>query len=94
MAHATFLSDLKLLVNTVLRRWDSFTMESSLNAQELEAADRPLHNWNSVARVLSARTSIPHSANRSVLEDQVEASCLVSGFERSTADRYRMYSSG
>lgn len=74
MAHATFFSDLELLVNTVLRRWDSSTMESSLNAQEFEAAGRRLHNWGSVARVLSARTLIPRSASRSVSEEQVEAS--------------------
>jgi len=74
MAHATFLSDLKLLVNTVLRRWDGSTMESSLNAQEFEAAGRSLHNWSSVARVLSARTSTPCSANRPVSEEQVEVS--------------------
>lgn len=39
MANATFLSDLKLLVNTVLRRWDSSVIESVLNANSFEAKE-------------------------------------------------------
>lgn len=36
MARATFLSDLKLLVDTVLRRWDTSTMESLLREAQLQ----------------------------------------------------------
>ena len=39
MARATFLSDLKLIVNTVLRRWDSSLMEGLLNIGTFEAED-------------------------------------------------------
>lgn len=38
MAHATFVSDFKLLVNTVLRRWDSSLMESLLSETNLADA--------------------------------------------------------
>jgi lipopolysaccharide/colanic/teichoic acid biosynthesis glycosyltransferase len=40
MAHATFFSDLKLLVNTVLCRWDGSAIESLLNASAPEIEDR------------------------------------------------------
>jgi len=36
MAHATLLSDLELIANTVLRRWDGSTMESLLRSVALE----------------------------------------------------------
>ncbi len=39
MARATFLSDLKLIFNTVLRRWDSSLMEGLLNVGAFEAED-------------------------------------------------------
>lgn len=37
MGHATFLSDLELIINTVLRRWDGFMTEGQLRASALEA---------------------------------------------------------
>jgi lipopolysaccharide/colanic/teichoic acid biosynthesis glycosyltransferase len=40
MARATFVSDFKLLVNTVLRRWDSSLMESLLSEALLTEGDR------------------------------------------------------
>ena len=40
MARATFLSDLKLIIDSVLRRWDTSVMESLVNTGELEAEDR------------------------------------------------------
>lgn len=40
MARATFLSDLKLIVESVLRHWDSSVMEDLLNCGEYEADGR------------------------------------------------------
>jgi hypothetical protein len=42
MARATFLSDLRLLVNSVLRRWDTTIMESLLNEWALEQGNTML----------------------------------------------------
>jgi lipopolysaccharide/colanic/teichoic acid biosynthesis glycosyltransferase len=42
MAHATFLSDLKLLVNTLLCRWDGSAIESLLNASASAIEDRKM----------------------------------------------------
>jgi lipopolysaccharide/colanic/teichoic acid biosynthesis glycosyltransferase len=40
MASATFLSDLKLLADTVMRRWDRSVMEDLLNAETFDAGVR------------------------------------------------------
>lgn len=40
MARATFLSDLKLIISSVLRRWDSAVADSLLEAERLEAEAR------------------------------------------------------
>ncbi|MDE3148741.1 MAG: sugar transferase, partial [Acidobacteriota bacterium] len=40
MAHATFLSDLKLIVNSVLRRWDDSILDSLPIVADLEAEMR------------------------------------------------------
>jgi lipopolysaccharide/colanic/teichoic acid biosynthesis glycosyltransferase len=40
MARATFLSDLKLIVNSVLRRWDTSGVSHLLNIEAFEEADR------------------------------------------------------
>jgi lipopolysaccharide/colanic/teichoic acid biosynthesis glycosyltransferase len=77
MAHATFLSDLELLFNTLLRRWDSSAMESALNTGAFEATDETLYAWKSAAHVLadtSARTPIPPGMNRPASAEQAEAS--------------------
>jgi lipopolysaccharide/colanic/teichoic acid biosynthesis glycosyltransferase len=42
MANATFLSDLKLIVDSVLRRWDSAVIECIFKAWALEQGDRTL----------------------------------------------------
>ena len=45
MAHATILSDLKLIVDSVLRRWDESIMESLLEDWKFEQRNRiPLHS--------------------------------------------------
>ena len=41
MATATFLSDLKLIVKSVLRRWDNSAIEGLLDSAELEAYNLP-----------------------------------------------------
>ena len=41
MAKATFLSDLKLIMDSVLRRWDSSVMEELLGIREFEAEGTP-----------------------------------------------------
>jgi lipopolysaccharide/colanic/teichoic acid biosynthesis glycosyltransferase len=52
MARATFLSDFKLLVDSVLRRWDSTVMEELLDTRGFEAE----------GRILPARVSDPEAA--------------------------------
>jgi hypothetical protein len=42
MANATFLSDLKLLFDSVLRRWDTSIMEDLLNTWAFEQGDTML----------------------------------------------------
>jgi lipopolysaccharide/colanic/teichoic acid biosynthesis glycosyltransferase len=45
MAHATFLSDLKLILNSVLRRWDESIMESLLEDWKFEQRNSiPFHS--------------------------------------------------
>ncbi len=39
MARATFFSDLKLIVNSVLRRWDSSVMDGLLNTEAFGPED-------------------------------------------------------
>src|ERR1700683_698209 len=39
MAHATFFSDLKIIIDSVIRRWDCSIMEELLNNWALEQAD-------------------------------------------------------
>ena len=44
MAHATFLSDLKIIVKSVLRRWDNSVMEDLLNTREFCALERAVQS--------------------------------------------------
>lgn len=48
---ATFLSDLKLIVHSILRHWDVSAMERLLDSVALEAADRARHIRVSVPKV-------------------------------------------
>jgi lipopolysaccharide/colanic/teichoic acid biosynthesis glycosyltransferase len=48
MARATFLSDLKLIVNTVLRRSNSYPVKHLLHAEAFEGKDRIRLTWRSV----------------------------------------------
>ncbi|MDR3750201.1 MAG: sugar transferase [Terracidiphilus sp.] len=77
MARATFLSDLKLIVNTVLRRWDSSVMEDLLNSgpfatkanmQRSEAAEA------AATEKAFAHMPIPPNLGHSVSAEQISAS--------------------
>jgi lipopolysaccharide/colanic/teichoic acid biosynthesis glycosyltransferase len=65
MARATFLSDLKLIVDSVLRRWDSSMMEGLLNTGAIEAEDRILFSRASNPEAVSAHVPMPPSVDRS-----------------------------
>lgn len=74
MARATFLSDLKLIANSVLRRWDVSVMENSLNNMAFEADGRMLLSREpgaSVPAIVSARMPIPPSGERPAPIEQV-----------------------
>ena len=64
MARATFLSDLKLLVNSVLRRWDDTALKSFLLAAAVECDDRMIPFRVSDLPRVSGRRPIPISANQ------------------------------
>ncbi len=76
MARATFLSDLKLIVHTVFRRWDSSVMENLLNTAAFEADDRILlfrASMASIQPVASTRVPLPHEVNRPASAEEVTA---------------------
>lgn len=58
MARATFHSDLKLIFESVLHRWDNTAMESALNAVILEAEHRSMLDWASDAAGIAGDFSI------------------------------------
>jgi lipopolysaccharide/colanic/teichoic acid biosynthesis glycosyltransferase len=68
MARATFLSDLKLIVDSVLRRWDSSVMESLLNAGPFEAEGRMPPSRASDPEAAFTRVPIPPSVDRPAQE--------------------------
>ena len=70
MARATFLSDLKLLVNSVLRRWEDTALKSSLLAAAVECEDRMTPFRVSDLPRVSGRKPIPISANQPVKAEQ------------------------
>jgi lipopolysaccharide/colanic/teichoic acid biosynthesis glycosyltransferase len=61
MARATFLSDLKLIVNSVLRRWDISVMEDVLNSGAFGAEDRMM--LSKAAHPDAASTHVPMPLN-------------------------------
>jgi len=76
MARATFLSDLKLLVNTVLRRWDNSVLEAVLSAWSSEENDSILRSPESAVSTpaaVSSRVTLPPIVRRPVPPDQVAA---------------------
>jgi lipopolysaccharide/colanic/teichoic acid biosynthesis glycosyltransferase len=67
MANATFLSDLKLIFNTVLRRWDSAVIDSLLDDASFEAEDRMPRSRVSgtpVTADVSTRMPMPSGVDR------------------------------
>jgi lipopolysaccharide/colanic/teichoic acid biosynthesis glycosyltransferase len=76
MARATFLSDLKLLAGTVLRRWDSSVMETLLHTGAFDAQIRLQLNQASQASVAadaSARMPLPRGMDCPAAVEQVAA---------------------
>ncbi len=74
MARATFLSDLKLLVNSVLHRWDDTALESSLLAAAVEYENGMTPSRVSDPSRISGRKPIPFSTNQTVEAEQASAS--------------------
>jgi lipopolysaccharide/colanic/teichoic acid biosynthesis glycosyltransferase len=73
MARATFLSDLKLIVDSVWRRWDSSVMEGMLVKWAFEAEDRMLLSRASDPEAAFTRVPIPPSGDRPAPAEQVAA---------------------
>ncbi|MGP8173710.1 MAG: sugar transferase [Terracidiphilus sp.] len=73
MARATFLSDFKLIVNSVLRRWDRSIMEGLLNTGAFEAEDRMLLSRASDQKAAFTRVPMPPSVDRPAPAEQVAA---------------------
>jgi lipopolysaccharide/colanic/teichoic acid biosynthesis glycosyltransferase len=69
MAHATFLSDLKLIVDSVLRRWDSSIVEGLLKSVEFEVKDCIPLSKVSEAKAVIKRVLMPPNVNRSPSAD-------------------------
>ncbi len=69
MAHATFLSDLKLIFDTILRRWDSSLMEGLLNIGAFEAEDGMSLSTPSDPKAVTMRALIPPGVDRSASAD-------------------------
>ncbi len=65
MSRATLLSDLKLLVNTVLRRWDDSILENLFDPENLRSYDAMRRPRVAVAPVHGAQLPKPGSAGRS-----------------------------
>jgi len=71
MARATFLSDIKLIVNSVLRRWDTSVMESVLNTGAFGAEDRLMLSKAAHPEAVPSRVPIPHNVDQSDPMEQV-----------------------
>jgi lipopolysaccharide/colanic/teichoic acid biosynthesis glycosyltransferase len=71
MARATFLSDLKILVNSVLRRWDSSVMESLLDTEAFAADDLWQRPREYAPKPAFAQMPIPHNVDQPASVQQV-----------------------
>jgi lipopolysaccharide/colanic/teichoic acid biosynthesis glycosyltransferase len=74
MAQATFLSDLELIINSVLRRWDTSFMEDLLNSEAFGAEGRIMPSKAAHPDAASARMSLPPNVNQPVSSEQVTTS--------------------
>jgi lipopolysaccharide/colanic/teichoic acid biosynthesis glycosyltransferase len=73
MARATFSSDFKLIVDSVLRRWDSSVMEELLNAGAFEEEDRMQLARASHPEAASARVPMPPNVDQPASAEQATA---------------------
>jgi lipopolysaccharide/colanic/teichoic acid biosynthesis glycosyltransferase len=69
MADATFLSDLKLIVDSVLRRWNSSLVERLLNVKAFEAEDITPPPTAPDPKAVTKRVLMPPSVDRSASAD-------------------------
>lgn len=73
MAQATFLSDLRLLFDSVLRRWDETAPENFFLAAEVENEDGMIPSRASDSPWIVDRRPIPRGANQPVAAEKVSA---------------------
>jgi hypothetical protein len=71
MARATFLSDLKLIANSVLRRWDRTVMDGLLNTWAFEEEDGMQRSRTSDLEAVSPRVPMPPCMDRPAPAEQV-----------------------
>jgi lipopolysaccharide/colanic/teichoic acid biosynthesis glycosyltransferase len=71
MARATFFSDLKLIVNSVLRRWDTSVMEGLLNSAAFGAEDAMMLSKAAHPEAVLPRASMQLKVDQSVPVEQV-----------------------
>jgi lipopolysaccharide/colanic/teichoic acid biosynthesis glycosyltransferase len=71
MARATFFSDLKLIVNSILRRWDTSVMEGLLNSGAFGAEDAMMLSKAAHPEAVSTRVSMQLKIDQSAPVEQV-----------------------
>lgn len=71
MAQATCGSDLQIIIDSILRRWDSVTAENLLNVLEYEAADKKRRSRVHAAGLSHPHAPIPSSVDRPVGAEQL-----------------------
>jgi hypothetical protein len=64
MARATFSSDLRLIVNTIFRRWDSSVLDTLLNTAAFGAEDRKPRSRASDSEPASTRVPMQPGVER------------------------------
>lgn len=73
MASATFFSDLKLIVNSVLRRWNSTLMEDLLSSGAFDAEDSLILSNAAHPEAVFAHVTIPANVEQSTSAERVSA---------------------
>ena len=73
MARATFLSDFKLIVDSVLRRWDTSVMEELLNTGAFDEEYRMRLTRASHPEAASTRMPVPPSVDQPASAEQATA---------------------
>ena len=72
MARASFLSDLRMIVNSVLRRWDSSALESFIASEIIELHDERFQSLASAPHPISHRPKA-HTTSRAVEAEHASA---------------------